>query len=156
MDCFIFAAMTPTRNASPRAHHGTDDSASLTDGRIQRFHVTARYSDMAVYGGVAYLAGQVPVDTSADPAGQTAQVLQQIDALLAEAGSDRGRLLMATVYLADLGDYDAMNRAWEAWLAGVQAPPRATVQARLADPAWKVEIVVTAAVARHTAARAAE
>jgi enamine deaminase RidA (YjgF/YER057c/UK114 family) len=113
---------------------------------IRRFHVAKRYSDMAVHGGVAYLAGQVPIDGSADLPTQTTQVLEQIDRLLAEAGSDRGRLLMATVYLADVADYDAMNRVWEAWLADVQAPPRATVQARLARPEWKIEIVVTAAV----------
>jgi enamine deaminase RidA (YjgF/YER057c/UK114 family) len=113
---------------------------------IRRFHVAARYSDMAVHGGVAYLAGQVPNDATKDIAAQARQVLEQIDGLLAEAGSDRGRILMATVYLADLSDYDAMNAVWEAWLSGVAAPPRATVQARLAQPAWKIEIVVTAAV----------
>jgi enamine deaminase RidA (YjgF/YER057c/UK114 family) len=112
---------------------------------IRRFNVAARYSDMAVYGGVAYLAGQVPSDTAAPMASQVEQVLEQIDHLLKAGGSNRGRILMATVYLPDLADYDEMNRVWEAWLAGYPAPPRATVQARLANPAWKIEIVVTAA-----------
>jgi enamine deaminase RidA (YjgF/YER057c/UK114 family) len=118
-----------------------------SDTPIRRFNVAARYSDMAVYGGVAYLAGQVPTDSAAPMASQVTQVLEQIDRLLEAGGSNRGRILMATVYLPDLADYDEMNRVWEAWLAGYPAPPRATVQARLANPAWKIEIVVTAASA---------
>lgn len=110
---------------------------------------------MAVHGGVAYLAGQVPSDATAPVSAQVAQVLQQIDDLLALAGSDRGQILMATVYLPDLADYDAMNLVWENWLKDVQAPPRATVQARLANAAWKVEIVVTAAVSGAKEASAA-
>jgi enamine deaminase RidA (YjgF/YER057c/UK114 family) len=130
-------------------------SAGISSGGIRRFHVAARYSDMAVHGGVAYLAGQVPSDATAPVSAQVAQVLQQIDDLLALAGSDRGQILMATVYLPDLADYDAMNLVWENWLKDVQAPPRATVQARLANAAWKVEIVVTAAVSGAKEASAA-
>lgn len=112
---------------------------------IRYLHPTPRYSDAAVHQGVVYLAGQVPTDTSADMAGQTLQVLAQIDALLHEAGSDRGRILMAQVILQDIGDVVVMNQVWEAWFAGVTAPPRATFQAPLVDPAWKIEVVVTAA-----------
>jgi enamine deaminase RidA (YjgF/YER057c/UK114 family) len=112
---------------------------------VQRFDVGARLSEMAVHNGVAYLAGQVPEDASQDIQGQTAQVLAAIDALLARAGSDKSRILMAQIYLADLADFAGMNEAWDAWVAPGNAPPRATVQAALADPAWKIEVVVTAA-----------
>ena len=112
---------------------------------IQRFDVGARLSEMAVHNGVAYLAGQVPEDASQDIQGQTAQVLAAIDALLARAGSDKSRILMTQIYLADLADFAGMNEAWDAWVAPGNAPPRATVQATLANPNWKIEVVVTAA-----------
>ena len=113
---------------------------------MQRFHVGERYSEMAVFQNVAYLAGQVPDDATQDITGQTRQVLAMVDRLLAEAGTDRTQILMAQIYLADLVDYDAMNAVWDAWVPRGHAPPRATVQARLAKPEWKIEIVVTAAV----------
>jgi enamine deaminase RidA (YjgF/YER057c/UK114 family) len=113
---------------------------------VQRFDVGARLSEMAIHNGVAYLAGQVPEDASQDIGGQTTQVLAAVDALLARAGSDKSRILMVQIFLADLADFAGMNEAWDAWVAPGNAPPRATVQAALADPAWKVEIVVTAAV----------
>lgn len=113
---------------------------------IKRFNVEKRLSDMAVYNGVAYLAGQVPEDGSLDIVGQTREVLQAIDALLARAGTDKSRILQAIVYLADMADFQGMNQAWDEWVAPGDAPPRATVEARLARPEWKVEIVVTAAV----------
>lgn len=112
---------------------------------IQRFDVGARLSEMAVYGGVCYLAGQVAADAAQDIRGQTHQVLAAIDALLAHAGSDKSRLLMCQIFLADLADFAAMNEVWEAWLPAGHAPPRATVLAQLAKPQWKVEMVVTAA-----------
>jgi len=115
---------------------------------IQRFDVGTRLSDMAVYNGVAYLAGQVAADATQDARGQAAQVLAAIDALLARAGTDKSRILMAQIYLADLADFPALNAAWDAWVAAGNAPPRATVEAKLAKPEWKVEIVVTAAVAK--------
>ena len=113
---------------------------------IKRFNVEKRLSDMAVYNGVAYLAGQVPDDASLDITGQTEQVLATIDRLLAEAGSDKSRVLMAQVFVANMKEFDGMNKAWDAWVAGIQAPPRATIESRLANPDYKVEIVVTAAV----------
>lgn len=112
---------------------------------ISRLHVAARYSDVAIYNGVAYLAGQVPDDASADIKGQTAQVLATIDRLLAEAGTDKSRLLMVQIFLADLKDYHGMNEVWDKWIVPGHTPPRATVQALLADPQWKIEIIVTAA-----------
>jgi enamine deaminase RidA (YjgF/YER057c/UK114 family) len=113
---------------------------------IRHLHPEPRYSDAAIHGGVVYLAGQVPTDTSADMAGQTQQVLDQIDALLQEAGSHRGRILMAQVIVKDITDVPAMNAVWETWFAGVTAPPRATFQAPLVNPDWKIEIIVTAAL----------
>ncbi|WP_374321507.1 RidA family protein [Pseudoxanthomonas kaohsiungensis] len=113
---------------------------------IQRFDVGPRMSELAVHNGVAYLAGQVPEDTSLDIVGQTSQVLEAIDALLAQAGTDKTRILRAQIYLADIADFAGMNQAWDAWVAAGHTPPRATVQAPLANPGWKVEIVVTAAV----------
>lgn len=113
---------------------------------IKRIDVSHRFSEVAIYNGVAYLAGQVPTDASKNAYEQTKQVLGEIDKFLAKAGTDKSQILMATVYLANMGDYAEMNRAWDEWVAENNAPPRAAIEARLADPNWKVEIVVTAAV----------
>lgn len=113
---------------------------------IQRFEVGARMSEMSVYNDVARLAGQVADDLTLDIAGQTRQVLASIDSLLARAGSDKTKILMAQIYLADIRDFAAMNAVWDQWVAIGHTPPRATVEARLAKPEWKVEIVVQAAV----------
>ena len=113
---------------------------------IQRFDVGPRMSEMAVHNGTVYLAGQVAADAAQDIRGQTRQVLAAIDALLARAGSDKSKLLRAQIFLADLADFAAMNAVWEAWVVAGHTPPRATVQAALAKPQWKIEIVVTAAV----------
>ena len=113
---------------------------------IKRVNVGKRLSDMAVCNGVAYLAGQVPDDTTQDITGQTAQVLATIDKLLAEAGTDKTRILMAQIFVANMKEFDGMNKSWDAWVAEGNAPPRATIEARLANPDYKVEIVVTAAV----------
>ena len=113
---------------------------------VQRFDVGPRMSEMAVHNGVCYLAGQVAADPHQDVSGQTRQVLGAIDALLARAGSDKSRILRCQVFLADLADFAAMNAEWEAWVVPGHTPPRATVQAALARPEWKVEMVVTAAL----------
>lgn len=113
---------------------------------IQRFEVGQRFSEMAIYNGVVYLAGQVPLDETADVYTQTQQTLSEIDKWLAKANSDKSKILMATVYLRDMSDYAEMNRAWDEWVAENNAPPRAAVEAKLANPNWTVEIVVTAAV----------
>jgi enamine deaminase RidA (YjgF/YER057c/UK114 family) len=112
---------------------------------IQRHDVGPRLSEMAVYNGIAWLAGQVPDTEGADITTQTREVLASIDALLARAGSDRSRILMAQIYLADLADFPGMNAVWDAWVTPGHTPPRATVQAQLARPGWRIEIVVTAA-----------
>ncbi len=113
---------------------------------IKRFHVGPRMSEMTVHNGVAYLAGQVPEDATQDITGQTRQVLEAIDRLLAEAGTDKTRILRAQIFLANVADFPGMNAAWDAWVPAGHTPARATVEAKLAKPEWKVEIVVTAAV----------
>ena len=113
----------------------------------KRFHVGARLSETAVHNGTVYLAGQVPDDVSADIRGQTQQVLGMVDRLLAEAGSDKTRILMTQIFLVDIQDIGAMNEVWDAWVPAGHTPPRATVEAKLANAAYKIEVVVTAAVA---------
>ncbi len=113
---------------------------------VKRVNVAKRLSDMAVYNGVAYLAGQVADDATQDIAGQTTQVLAAIDKLLAEAGTNKTRILMVQIFVANMKEFDGMNKAWDAWVAEGNAPPRATIEARLASPDYRVEVVVTAAV----------
>ena len=115
---------------------------------IERRHVGKRLSELVINpaSGTAYLAGQVAKDPKADIAGQTQQVLTQIDELLHEAGSDKSRLLSATIYLPDIADFVAMNAVWEKWVVAGATPARATVQAMLAGPEFKVEIQVVAEV----------
>lgn len=122
------------------------EQKGISMSTIQRFHVTHRLSDMTVYNNTAYLAGQVPEDGTKDIKGQTREVLEMIDRLLAEAGTDKSKILSTMIYLADLDDFAAMNEVWDAWVAPGNAPPRATVQAKLAKPEWRIEVVVTAAV----------
>ena len=112
---------------------------------IQRIDVGPRMSETALFGNTVYLAGQVAPDGTQDIRGQTRQVLAAIDAQLARAGTDKRNLLMVQIYLADIADFAAMNEVWDAWVERGHTPPRATVQAQLAKPEWKIEIVVTAA-----------
>jgi len=112
---------------------------------IKRLHAGPRMSQAVVHNGVAYLAGQVAKDPDKNVTDQTRQVLATIDSLLAEAGSDKSRILSATIYLADMGDFAAMNAVWDAWVPAGSTPARATVEASLATPKYQVEIMVTAA-----------
>ena len=114
---------------------------------IKRFHVGPRLSEMAVHGETIYLAGQVAGDPSQEIAGQTAQVLTAIDKLLAEAGSDKSNILSTTIYVADMAEFPAMNAVWDKWVVAGATPPRATVEAKLAKSAYKVEIQIIAAKA---------
>jgi enamine deaminase RidA (YjgF/YER057c/UK114 family) len=102
-------------------------------------------SEAVVHQGVVYLAGQVAEDTSLDVGGQTAQVLAAIDRLLAEVGSDKTRILSATIFLADIATFPEMNKVWDAWVPQGHTPARATVEARLAAPGYTVEVKVVAA-----------
>ena len=112
---------------------------------ITRHGMAARYSEASVFHGVIYLAGMVPAAPATDIRSQTRDVLAQIDAHLAALGSDKTQLLRVQIYLADIADIGAMNEVWDAWVVPGHAPPRATVQAALADAAWKIEVVATAA-----------
>jgi len=114
---------------------------------IRRLQPEGRLCGAVVHGNTVYLAGQVADDPTLDAEGQTADILAQIDALLAEAGTTKARLLSCQVFLADIRDVDGMNRAWDAWLDRANAPARATVEAKLVDPRWKVEITAIAALA---------
>lgn len=112
---------------------------------IQRILPANRYSEAVIVNGLIFCAGMVPSTTSSNATLQTEDVLAQIDALLAQCGSDKSKLVDATIYLADMADYAAMNLAWDNWVAPGQAPARATVEAKLADPGWKIEIKIIAA-----------
>jgi enamine deaminase RidA (YjgF/YER057c/UK114 family) len=112
---------------------------------LQRFHVGPRMSEAVVHAGTIYLAGQVADDASQDTGGQTRQILAAIDRLLAECGSDKTRILSATIFLADIADFPAMNAVWDAWVPAGHTPARATVEAKLAAPKYRVEIKVIAA-----------
>jgi enamine deaminase RidA (YjgF/YER057c/UK114 family) len=112
---------------------------------VQRFHVGKRLSEMAVHGDTIYLAGQVAEDASLDITGQTKQVLAAIDKLLAEVGSDKTKILSTTIYITDMANFPAMNAVWDAWVPQGNTPARATVEAKLANPAYKVEMQVIAA-----------
>ena len=113
---------------------------------VQRYEVGARMSEMAVHNGVCYLAGQVAVGGATDIGAQTREVLGAVDALLSQAGTDKTKILRAQIFLADLADFPGMNAVWDQWVVPGHTPPRATVQAALAKPEWKVEIVITAAL----------
>ena len=112
---------------------------------IERLHTGPRMSQAVIHGDTVYVADQVAADPATDVAGQTRQVLAAIDALLAEAGTDKTRLLSANIYLADIGTFAQMNSVWDEWVPTGHTPARATVEARLASPVYKVEIQVVAA-----------
>lgn len=113
---------------------------------IRRLAEEGRLSGAVVHGGLVYLAGQVADDATLDAEGQTADILAQIDALLAEAGTSKAHLLSVQIILRDIADAPAMNRAWDAWLDRGNKPARMTIQAPLVDPAWRVEITGIAAL----------
>ena len=112
---------------------------------IQRHHVAKRLSEMVVHHGTVYLAGQVASDMTRDIIGQTEEVLASIDRLLGEVGSDKTKILSAQIFLPDMGDFAAMNSVWERWVVPGHTPARATVEAKLANPAYRIEILVVAA-----------
>jgi len=113
---------------------------------IKRLHVGKRMSEAAIHNGIVYLAGQIAEDASQDIEGQMREVLGHVDRLLGEAGSDKSCILMCQIFLSDLAHFDGMNAVWDEWVAQGHTPPRATVEARLANPAWLVEVCVTAAL----------
>ena len=113
---------------------------------IARHQVGSRMSQVVVHNGVAHLSGQVAGDASGGVAEQTREILATIDALLAAVGTSKSRLLTATIWLADMGDFATMNQVWDAWIDPANPPARACVEARLAFPQYRVEIMVAAAI----------
>jgi len=113
---------------------------------INRVHTNQRMSQIVIHGDTVYLAGQVAADKpGASLAEQTRNILDRIDALLAEAGSDKTKLLSATIWLTDIQGFEEMNGVWDAWVPTGCAPARATVEAKLAGPQFTIEIGVIAA-----------
>ena len=115
--------------------------------KIKRIGAGARMSKAVVHGDLIFTAGQVADKSKAEGVSeQTAEILDLIDAILAEAGSEKAKILSATVYLSDISTFSQMNAAWDAWLDKANPPARATVEAKLVLPEFKVEIAVIAAI----------
>jgi enamine deaminase RidA (YjgF/YER057c/UK114 family) len=112
---------------------------------IKRLHVGKRLSEIAIHNGTIYLAGQIAEDTTQDIVGQTQEVLGHVDRLLNESGSDKSCILSTQIYIKDMALFPGMNEVWDSWVAQGHTPPRATVEAKLANPACLVEVVVVAA-----------
>ena len=115
---------------------------------LKRIQVGPRMSQAVIHGDTVYLAGQVAL---AAPGGsatdQTKNILDRIDALLGEAGTDKSKLITATIWLSDMGDFNEMNAVWDAWVSPGDTPCRACVESpRLASPDFTVEIQVIAAL----------
>lgn len=113
---------------------------------IQRHGSNARYSKAVVHNGVVYLAGQVAAETVPSAAAQARLILQQIDGWLEKCGTDKTRLLTATVVFSDLRDFDAVNEVWDAWVAPGCQPTRTPIQSKLITPQHLVAIQVSAAL----------
>ena len=114
---------------------------------IVRNHVGARLSETAIFNNTVYLAGQIPENSpGSDLATQAREVFGHIDRLLAEAGSSKRSILQCQIYLTDIGEIGVMNSVWDAWVVPGHTPPRATVEAQLANPDYRIEVVVVAAV----------
>ena len=112
---------------------------------ITRHHGNQRMSQIVIHGDTIYLAGQVAADAGADITVQTQQVLQKVDNLLAEAGSDSSKILSAQIWIASMGHFAAMNAVWDAWVPEGHTPARACIETRLASPDLLVEVGVIAA-----------
>ncbi|MFW5679910.1 MAG: RidA family protein [Pseudomonadota bacterium] len=113
---------------------------------IERIDTGTRMSQAVVHGDTVYLAGQVAQSAPGESvAAQTKAILAQIDALLTKAGTDKSKLLSATIWLTDIGTFNEMNEVWDAWVAPGNAPARACVESKLAAPQYTVEIGVIAA-----------
>ena len=113
--------------------------------KIERIDVGPRMSKCVVHGDTVYLAGIV----ANDPKGknvtqQTQDIVRQIDGFLAQAGTDKSKLLTATIWITDMATFGEMNAVWDGWVSQGNTPARATVEARLATPDYKVEIMVVA------------
>ena len=115
----------------------------MTD--IVRIDQNARRSRAVAYGGLVFLAGQVANDSSGDITQQTEQALSKVEDMLRQAGTDKSKLLNATIWLRTMDDYDGMNTVWDKWVVPGSTPARCCGKVELADPALRVEIMVVAA-----------
>ena len=113
---------------------------------VRRIRPGRRMSEAVIHGNTVYLSGLTAEPPTGSAVEQTARILERIDRLLEEAGTDKTRLLSANIWLSDIRYFDDMNKAWEAWVAKGCTPVRATVEAKLAGPEYLVEIMVQAAV----------
>ncbi|MCQ4270395.1 RidA family protein [Pseudomonas kuykendallii] len=114
---------------------------------IQRLRTEKRFSEIVIHNGTVYLAGQLADDYAGDIRAQTRETLANIDRFLAEASSDKSKILSVTIYLKDMADYAGLNLEWDAWVAEGATPARACVEAALYDPRVRVEMSVIAAQA---------
>ena len=112
---------------------------------VKRLGVGPRMSDIVIHGNTVYLAGQVGAPGESVTS-QTKAILATIDGLLAQAGSDKTKILQAIIWLADMSTFQEMNAVWDAWVPQGNTPARATGEAKLAGPDYKVEIIITAAI----------
>ncbi len=114
---------------------------------LKRIEPGARLSEAVIHGGKVYTAGVV-ADTAAGKsvAEQTQDILAQIDHILAQAGTDKSKLIKCNIWLTDIATIGEMNAVWDQWVIPGQTPARATVEAKLAQPQWAVEIMVEAAI----------
>ena len=113
---------------------------------IQRFDTGPRMSQVVVHGDTVYLAGVVANKAGGESVTkQTQEILSIIDSHLAKAGSEKSKLLTATIYLTDMNNFAEMNAVWDGWVSAGNTPARATVEAKLAQPRYSVEIMVAAA-----------
>ena len=112
---------------------------------IKRHEPSKIYSKVVEANGFVFTAGIVADDVTQDVKGQTRQILGEIDRILKVAGTDKSKVVSATIWVTDIRSRDAMNEAWNAWTGGENLPGRACIEAKLADPRMLVEIAVTAA-----------
>ena len=113
---------------------------------VQRIQTGERMSQAVVHGDTVYLAGQVAQNAAGQSvSAQTKDILETIDRLLAEAGTDKSKLLLANIWLSDISTFNEMNQVWDAWVPPGNTPARACVESKLAAPQFTVEIMVIAA-----------
>ena len=134
--------MEAGREAQPYRVASTQKDFSMS---IRRIDVGPRMSDIVIHNNTVYLAGQVGAPGESVTV-QTQSVLDQIDAALAKAGTDKTKILQAIIWLADMSTFAEMNAVWDKWVSAGHTPARATGEAKLATPDYKVEIIVTAAI----------
>jgi enamine deaminase RidA (YjgF/YER057c/UK114 family) len=145
--CFLLARRilgAPLLPSRCRKTYGGPNNRRKTPMTIRRIDVGKRMSDIVIHNGTAYLAGQV--GEGATVAEQTKDILATVDKLLAKAGSNKSKILQTIIWLDDMANFAEMNSVWDAWIDPANPPARATGEAKLAAPQYKVEIIVVAAV----------